>query len=201
MSAAPTAAAPAVRDPQRDTKRAILDLAERLIQERGFNGFSYQDIARQLGVKNAAVHYHFRSKSDLGVAVVERYQRRFRRWSDGLDAARLGAWPRLEAFFDIYRMFVRDARICPNGVLAAEFHTIPDEVQGATRLLVADFHAWLTRLLEQGREQGAFCFKGDAADQAAVIGAALQGGIQMARAAGPETFESVVAQLRRQLQP
>jgi TetR/AcrR family transcriptional regulator, transcriptional repressor for nem operon len=197
MTVAPALASNAPRD----TKRAILDLAEGMIQERGFNGFSYQDIARALGVKNAAVHYHFRSKSDLGVAVVERYQRRFRRWSEGLDAARLGAWPRLEAFFDIYRSFVRNARVCPNGVLAAEFHTLPEEVREATRTLVAEFHAWLIRLLEQGRDQGAFQFKGEAADQAAVIGAALQGGIQMARAAGSDTFESVVAQLRRQLQP
>jgi TetR/AcrR family transcriptional regulator, transcriptional repressor for nem operon len=185
----------------RDTKREILNLAEELIQDRGFNGFSYQDIASRLGVKNAAIHYHFRSKADLGTAVVERYRRRFRRWSAGLDTARLGPWPRLEAFFDIYRSFVPHARVCPNGMLQAEFHSIPPEVQEATRGLVADFHAWLVALLTAGRAEGVFDFKGDPADQAAVIGAAVQGAIQMARASGPELFEAVLVQLRRQLQP
>jgi TetR/AcrR family transcriptional regulator, transcriptional repressor for nem operon len=193
VSAAPTSA-------PRDTKREILNLAEEMIQDRGFNGFSYQDIASRLGVKNAAIHYHFRSKSDLGAAVVERYRRRFRRWAEGLEAARLGPWPRLEAFFDIYRSFLPHARICPNGVLQAEFHAIPPEVQEATRALVADFHSWLVALLTEGRAAGAFDYKGDPADQAAVIGAAVQGAIQMARASSPELFEAVLVQLRRQLQ-
>ena len=66
--------------PQRsETAEQILDLAETLIQTRGYSAFSYQDIADSLGIRKASIHYHFPSKSDLGVAVVDRYMSPFRR--------------------------------------------------------------------------------------------------------------------------
>ena len=60
-----------------ETSEQILDLAETLIQTRGYSAFSYQDIADALGIRKASIHYHFPSKTDLGVAVIERYIARF----------------------------------------------------------------------------------------------------------------------------
>ena len=60
-----------------ETAGQILDLAETLIQTRGYSAFSYQDIADSLGIRKASIHYHFPSKADLGVAVVDRYVARF----------------------------------------------------------------------------------------------------------------------------
>ena len=57
-----------------DTRERILDEAERLMGARGYSGFSYQDISRPLGIRNAAIHYHFPAKADLGLAVIERYR-------------------------------------------------------------------------------------------------------------------------------
>ena len=59
-----------------ETAEQILDLAETLIQTRGYSAFSYQDIADDLGIRKASIHYHFPSKTDLGVAVVDRYMAR-----------------------------------------------------------------------------------------------------------------------------
>src|SRR6202050_5213821 len=56
---------------------AILDVAEQLAQTRGYNGFSYADIASQLGVTKASLHYHFPSKAELGRALIDRYQTNF----------------------------------------------------------------------------------------------------------------------------
>ncbi len=61
----------------KDTKTEILDLAENLLLDRGFNGFSYADISSALGVKNAAIHYFFPTKSDLGIAVIQRAKEMF----------------------------------------------------------------------------------------------------------------------------
>ncbi|MGE5775442.1 MAG: TetR/AcrR family transcriptional regulator, partial [Chloroflexota bacterium] len=63
-----------------NTKRAIMDLAEAFIQDKGFNGFSYAHISTELGVKNAAIHYHFPSKEALVCAVIQRYRDRFQLW-------------------------------------------------------------------------------------------------------------------------
>ena len=78
-------------DPKTDTRKRILDIAEQLLLSRGFNAFSYQHISSELGVRNAAIHYHFPKKSDLGVALIQRYRRRFRRFIEQqaeLDPAR-----------------------------------------------------------------------------------------------------------------
>ena len=60
-----------------ETADQILDLAEMLIQTRGYTAFGYQDIADRLGIRKASIHYHFPSKTNLGAAVVDRYAARF----------------------------------------------------------------------------------------------------------------------------
>jgi TetR/AcrR family transcriptional repressor of nem operon len=186
----------------RDTKREILDAAEAMLQERGFNAFSYHHIAERLGVKNAAIHYHFRSKADLGVAVIERYRRRFARWAEKLDGEERDPWRKLEAFFQIYLDFkIRGGKICPSGILQAEYHSIPEEMRASASALIIDLQRWLTSLLAEGREKGDFQFPGEPADQAMVIGATLQGALQIARAWGPECFDTALEQLRRQMRP
>ena len=60
-----------------ETAEQILDLAETLIQTRGYSAFSYQDIADALGIRKASIHYHFPSKTELGIAVIDRYIARF----------------------------------------------------------------------------------------------------------------------------
>jgi len=52
--------------PLSDTAERILDIAQDLIQRRGFNAFSYHDIAAPMGIRKASIHYHFPSKADLG---------------------------------------------------------------------------------------------------------------------------------------
>lgn len=185
---------------QRDTKREILDTAEAMIQELGYNGFSYQHIADLLGVKTAAVHYHFRSKADLGAAVIERYRRRFHRWADQLDAECKDVRAKLDAFFQIYYDLSNNGqRACPAGMLQAEYRAIPEEVREATRGLMVDLQTWLTEVLAQGREAGELRFPGRPADQAVVIAATLQGALQIARSCGADRFDAAVAQLKRQL--
>jgi TetR/AcrR family transcriptional regulator, transcriptional repressor for nem operon len=58
-----------------DMKTAILDAAEKRIQAGGFGGFSFREIAEDVGIKSSSVHYHFPTKEDLAAEVV-------RRWAD-----------------------------------------------------------------------------------------------------------------------
>ena len=54
------------------TPERILDVAEGLLQARGYNGFSYADVAGELRITRAALHYHYRGKAELGEALTER---------------------------------------------------------------------------------------------------------------------------------
>ncbi|UGA37463.1 TetR/AcrR family transcriptional regulator [Chromobacterium haemolyticum] len=110
-------------DPKTDTRKRILDIAEQLLLSRGFNAFSYQHISSELGVRNAAIHYHFPKKSDLGVALIQRYRRRFQRFIDQ-QQAELDPRAQLEAYFGLSdSYYLQHRQICPSGILSTEFLT------------------------------------------------------------------------------
>ena len=69
-----------------DTASRILDIAERLVQMRGFNGFSYADVAGELSLTTASLHYHFPGKAELGRALIARYAERFNDALAAIDA-------------------------------------------------------------------------------------------------------------------
>jgi len=183
-----------------NTKRTILDLAESLLQDKGFNGFSYAHIASELGVKNAAIHYHFPTKEALGCAVVRRYRDRFQLWTHNARVKSLSPEGKLDWFLGIYTAMRADqGKVCLVGSLEAEFNSIPSGLQAEVEALHTELLTWLRDTLEGGREAGKFNFAGDPGDQAALILSSLQGGLQMARALGTARFRNVVEQLKLDL--
>lgn len=183
----------------RDTREEILNCAQELMQRRGYNAFSYQHIAVQLGIRNAAIHYHFPAKEDLGVALVRRYRQKFRDWAEA-SAHLPTAWLRMSAYFQTYHEYVADqCKICPGGMLGTEFEGLSQPMQQEARLLMREIYEWLIETLDAGRSDGSMEFIGDTRHKAVEIGAALQGSLQLARIAGPERFQQVLAQLGLEL--
>ncbi|HZE99428.1 MAG TPA: TetR/AcrR family transcriptional regulator, partial [Planctomycetota bacterium] len=84
------------------TAGRILNVAERLVQTRGYNGFSYSDISSELRIRNASVHYHFPSKTDLGKRLVARYRETFLAALEGLERESGDARQRLRAYVAIW---------------------------------------------------------------------------------------------------
>src|SRR3954470_9665567 len=84
-----------------DTAERILDSAERLVQSRGFNGFSYADVAAELRVTKASLHYHFPGKAELGEALIARYAARFAEALEQIDAGGGDAPAKLAAYAGI----------------------------------------------------------------------------------------------------
>lgn len=121
----------------RDTRAQILDVAERLVQRRGYNGFSYAVVAAEVGVTKATLHYHFAGKSELGAALIERYAGRFLEALARIDREGGDARRRLRAFAAIYADVLRERRMCLCGRLAADYKTLPKPMQGAVVRLVA----------------------------------------------------------------
>jgi len=107
----------------------ILDVAEKLAQTRGYNGFSYADIATQLGVTKASLHYHFRSKAELGRALIERYGRIFGAALDGIDRQTRAPRAKLRRYVELYNSVLSNERMCLCGMLAAEYATLPKPMQ------------------------------------------------------------------------
>jgi TetR/AcrR family transcriptional repressor of nem operon len=180
---------------QRNTKEQILDIAENVLRDRGYNGFSYKDISNSLGIKNASIHYHYPTKTDLGVAIIRRSMNRFENWTQSLESRNLGYSEKLNEFCLRFRKFVDLQQICLGGTLQTDFKTIPEEMQKETCQFVSSTLQWLENLLEDGREQGAFNFPGKARDQALMTAATLQGAVQLVRATTPSSFDSIMKQI------
>ena len=179
-----------------ETRTEILDAAERLVQVRGFNGFSYADIATELDLTKASLHYHFAGKAELGRALIERYTDRFGRALDEIEAAGGTAPAKLAAYAEIYAAVLRDRRMCLCGMLAADYDTLAEPMRGA----VVDFfdrnEGWLVRVLEQGEREGTLRLSGSASEAAQTLVSGLEGAMLIARPYGDMSrFESAARRL------
>ena len=185
-----------------DTRARILDVAERLAQMRGFNGFSYADIATELGISKAALHYHFAGKADLGEALIGRYADRFGQALAALDATVPTAAGKLRGYADLYLGVLRDHRMCLCGILAAEYLTLPDPMRTSVVGFFDKNEEWLLNVLEQGRADGGLTFIGSARDTARMIIGCLEGAMLVARPyADIPRFQDAVASLLASLTP
>jgi TetR/AcrR family transcriptional repressor of nem operon len=166
------------------TASQILDVAERLVQVRGFNGFSYADIAAELQITKAALHYHFAGKADLGEALITRYASRFAEALARADASGLGPSGKLAAYADLYLQVLRERKMCLCGMLAAEYQTLPQAMRDAVIGFFDQNESWLEAVLEQGRDEGSLQFTGSARDAARMVVSGLEGAMLIARPYG-----------------
>ena len=164
-----------------DTSTRILDSAERLVQSRGFNGFSYADVAAELGITKASLHYHFSGKAELGRALIERYAARFDDTLEEIDAAGGNGRAKLEAYARIYAAVLREKRMCLCGMLAADYDTLPEPMRTAVIRFFDDNEAWLAGVFEAGRTDGSLEVEGSARDAAQALLGGLEGAMLLAR--------------------
>lgn len=162
----------------------ILDVAERLVQTRGYNGFSYADIAAELGVTKASLHYHFASKADLGRALIERYDAAFAHSLAAIDQRFTLPGDRLRAYVALYESVIRGQRMCLCGMLAAEVSTLPAPMQKQLNAYFDANESWLGQVLAAGRRRGELQFAEPARERARAMIGALEGALLVARVYG-----------------
>jgi TetR/AcrR family transcriptional regulator, transcriptional repressor for nem operon len=178
------------------TAERILDIAERLLQTRGFNNFSYADIATELGITKASLHYHFPGKAELGHALITRYAERFADALSQIDRDLPDAYAKLEAYARLYAEVLHGKRMCMCGILAAEYQTLPKPMRSAVIRFFDDNQRWLADVLAQGLADKSLTFIGSADDIAQSILSTLEGAMLLARPYGDlARFHSTARQL------
>jgi TetR/AcrR family transcriptional regulator, transcriptional repressor for nem operon len=170
-----------------DTASHILDIAERLVQSRGFNGFSYANVAVELSITKASLHYHFPGKAELGEALITRYARRFSEALAEIDERVADAPGKLNAYAGLYADVLRGRRMCLCGMLAAEYQTLPQPMRDAVIRFFDANEAWLEQVLSDGRRAGTLSFAGSAREAARLIVSGLEGAMLVARPYGDLT--------------
>ncbi|HEV7679746.1 MAG TPA: TetR/AcrR family transcriptional regulator [Candidatus Dormibacteraeota bacterium] len=163
------------------TAERILDVAERLVQSRGYNGFSYADVAAELNVSKPSLHYHFSGKAELGEALVTRYATRFAAALQAIDEAGEDAPTRLNRYASLYADVLDQDRMCLCGMLAADDETLPRAMREAVMRFFDDNETWLARVLQDGVARGLLRYEGSAADEARLLLSALEGAMLVAR--------------------
>ena len=177
------------------TREEILDVAEAMIRDAGFNAFSTRDVATAVGIKSASVHYHFPTKADIGAAVTERYTDRFLKQLG--DPGRFKGDPgeAVALYVNAFReTLIRDDKLCLCAVLGAEIGGLPPEVGTPTRTFFDRNLAWLKKALRGSSKMSA----SEANAFAVHILASLEGGMILSKALDKEKiFENVAAMLKR----
>jgi TetR/AcrR family transcriptional regulator, transcriptional repressor for nem operon len=125
----------------------IVDVAEALIRERGFNGFSYEDIAREVGIRKPSIHHHFAAKADLGAVVAQRYTHRFHERLVQIEQAHADPAERLHAYAGLFQQtYGEDRNLCVCGILGAESGALPEPVNREVRQFFRINQDWLARI-------------------------------------------------------
>jgi TetR/AcrR family transcriptional repressor of nem operon len=183
-----------------NTREQIIDKAFQLMLQRGLNGFSYRDISEPLGVKNAAIHYHFPNKMDLIAALIDENHQLLKKVTSEFMAYGGPARPQLEGLFAFTLNQCQCGRpICMVGALAIDYDELSDEIKDANDHFMQDSVKWLSKVLKTGREREEFTFEGDAERKSLSILAMIQGARQMARVHGMDILESMFEQIRTDL--
>jgi TetR/AcrR family transcriptional repressor of nem operon len=169
------------RAPKADTAQRILDTAERLLQTRGYNAFSYADIANALHVTKASLHYHFPTKAELGRRLIQRYGVSFLHALAAIEQTSGHAGEQLRRYVDIYLGVLRNDRMCLCGMLAAEYVTLPKPMKTELKHFFDENERWLVAVLEKGQATNKLRFTGPAREVAQLLMGALEGAMMLAR--------------------
>jgi AcrR family transcriptional regulator len=180
-----------------ETKDKIVAMADHLVRTKGFNAFSYKDISDPLAIRNAAVHYHFPAKSDLGVEIIDQEIIQFRQQTEKWK--QLPEDEQLARLINVFRKHNQNGNICLMGSLAPDFETLAPAMQEKVQEMGSAILSWLAACLEQGRKNRRLHFKGAADARALIIMSNLQSSLLLSRVMGPSAFRRIAAQLLEDL--
>lgn len=190
--------------PKPDTKTRIMDVAQDLMQRWGVNGMSYEHISKAVGIRKASIHYYFPAKDDLVIAVLGRYNEYFLRLVDGILAAKISPGQKLARYASLFEATLESGkqdRACLCGMLGAELETLGSKAAAQVRYFYVENERRLAAILHEGKQQGAFRFRGSVSATAAMIFALFEGAGLVARAhGGAAHFRNLSRQLEQLLQ-
>ena len=183
------------------TREKILDAAQKFIQTRTYHGFSYSDIAEEVGINKASIYHYFGSKDDVALQVVRRnldYTR------DVLSkCAGQSCMKQLETYFGIFREIGCDGdRLCTCGSFAAVWDAVSPSVREEIGRFTQYHLDWLTQLVQRGRRNREFRKSGlSAKADAQYIFSCMQGSVLTGRLADDSTvITAVTKRIARSMQ-
>lgn len=179
------------------TRKKIVVIADQLIRSIGYNAFSYADIANKLNIKNAAIHYHFSTKADLGKAVIEETREKFNQntktWED------LPLIEQVKAFIEMYRKNEKNDCICFMGSLGSDYNSLPDEMRAELQVAHDEITTWLITRFDEGKKTGEFNFDESSVEMSNMITSGLLASLILERVAKADNLEKMCETLIKRI--
>jgi TetR/AcrR family transcriptional regulator, transcriptional repressor for nem operon len=186
---------------KKNTKEAILDAAQSIIQVCGANGISYQHISEIVKIRKASIHYHFPTKNKLIEELVRRYSPQFLKCVDDFIGQPISAGNKLKKYVQLFERTLQDEpgiKVCLCGMLSAEIASL----ESPTVILLHQFYQEnierLVRILEEGKTDQSLSFSGESRALAVLVLSLLEGAMIISRTeGGVNQFRAVKNQLFR----
>ncbi len=177
----------------KDTRTAIIDVAQDMVQRQSIGGVSFQELANRIGIKKGSLYYHFESKDDLAIALLERSESEMK--ESFLRGEGKSPTERLRYFLNIYlHHVVPSEKLCPGGAFAGEWGKLSGAVQAQVNRLINAQMVGVQKILIDGIANGEFNdHDNDVEELAQWVIACVQGALVTSRISGNKaSFESTI---------
>jgi TetR/AcrR family transcriptional repressor of nem operon len=162
-----------------DMREAVMAAARATVQAHGYNALSFRELAKEVGIKSASVHYHFPTKGDLGAALARRYTEDGANYLAELLTTSSDATWHMDRYTEIFRSaLANDNRMCLCGIMSAELDDLPAEVRAEVNTFAKTNVSWITQVLARAKPAAS---EQDLREQAMAIFAAIEGAQLVAR--------------------
>lgn len=158
-----------------DTRESIIQTAEYFLRSKGYAAFSYADLEKRIGIRKASIHYHFSTKEELGLAVVEASIARLAGQCEKIEADFPDALDRIHAFVKLFSESMVAGVLPLCGALAAEMAVLPEKMESLTTRYFQMELQWLEQAIESAMATGEIPTSNDASQKAYEVLSLLEG--------------------------
>jgi len=181
------------------TRENIIDKADQFIRDKGYNAFSFKDISNDIGIKTASIHYHFPTKSDLGVATIKEHIARCEDLKRKV--AHESPLVKLQSFLEVQTQIKKENKVCIVGSLATDLNTLDNSIKVELQTFAQIVINWLTEILVEGKELNQFAYEMLPRTKAIMIITNMVAIVQLSRLTSDDDFELVKETILTELRP
>ncbi|MBL4796790.1 MAG: TetR/AcrR family transcriptional regulator [Oleispira sp.] len=184
------------------TRQQIIEYSADMLRANGFEGFSYLDISRHLGITKASVHHHFPKKVDLGLALCDWTQDWFEQGISHFDAKATSNWNKLERYVRAaMKHSLNEQKLCPISAFYSDLNKLPDSIKERVKALDDYELDWVTQVMQDGIENNEFTANQNPRALASLFIFSCKGALYYARLHGKDLFQQTMKQFEHLIKP
>jgi len=184
------------------TRQQIVEYSADMLRANGFEGFSYLDISRHLGITKASVHHHFPKKVDLGLALCDWTQDWFEQGLSHFDAKASSNWNKLERYVRAaMKHSLNEQKLCPISAFYSDLNKLPESIKERVKALDDYELDWVTQVMQEGIKNNEFSANQDPRALASLFIFSCKGALYYARLHGKDLFQQTMKQFEHLIKP